>query len=226
MEVIFIEDCPSNGYYVGDRVKVKAGFARNYLIPRKFAVEASSSSAKQVKHNLRLAEAKKEKLKVEAQQRADELKEVKLEFKLNVGEGGKVFGAVTGRDIATALIKAGKEVDRKQIRLSESIRGIGKYVVEVKLHSEVFAQIEVEVLAQKTKKAAKATEKKKGKSAKSADKATQELEAEASESDEEVSEVSNEETDATSEAEPVAEDSNEEGSNSEEDSEEESGEEE
>ena len=217
MEVIFIEDCPANGYYVGDKVKVKAGFARNYLIPKKFAVEASSSSAKQAEHNLRLAEAKKEKLKVEAQQKADELKEINLEFKLNVGDGGKVFGAITGKDIATALIKAGKEVDRKQIRLTESIRGIGKYIVEVKLHSEVFAQIEVEVTAKKAKKAAKSTDKKK--KAKSLEEVAQELEAA-----EELSEDATEEEGAAEEAvkaEPVAEDSGSEDSNSDEESSEE-----
>ncbi|MEZ4754560.1 MAG: 50S ribosomal protein L9 [Bdellovibrionota bacterium] len=149
MEVIFIEDCPSNGYYVGDRARVKAGFARNYLIPRKFAVEASSSSAKQVEHNLRLAAAKKAKLKSEAEAKAAEYKELKLRFKLNIGENGKVFGSITNKEIVEALLKEGKELDRKQIRLSEPLRRIGKYVVSVKLHSEVFAQVDVEITAEK-----------------------------------------------------------------------------
>lgn len=141
-----------------------------------------------------MAELKREKLKIEAEQKAEELKAVKLEFKLNVGENGKVFGAVTGKDIIAALVSAGHKVDRKQIRLTESIRGVGKYLVEVKLHSAVFAQLEVEVFAQKSEKAQKATGKKKGRGKK----AEESMEAEGLEASEE--EISTEEISENNEA--------------------------
>lgn len=146
MEVILREDYISLGY-IGDTVKVRRGFARNFLIPRGIAVEASSGNERQLKHKLSAIVAKRVKKKAEAEAFAKVLGQVTVEFTLKVGAKGKSFGTVTSRDVEASLKALGYEVDRRQIRINETIKGPGVYAVEVKLHSEVSVPVQVKVIA-------------------------------------------------------------------------------
>jgi large subunit ribosomal protein L9 len=146
MEVILREDFLSLGY-VGDTVRVKRGFARNYLIPRGIAVESSTTNEKVLKHKLAAIVSKRIKKKAEAEQFAKILEQVIVEFTLKVGAKGKSFGSVTAKDVEASLKVLGYEVDRRQIRVIEAIRGPGAHKVEVKLHSEVVVPVQVKVIA-------------------------------------------------------------------------------
>jgi large subunit ribosomal protein L9 len=166
MEVILREDYISLGY-IGDTVRVRRGFARNYLIPRGIAVEASSQNERALTHKLGSIMAKRIKKKAEAEAFGKVLEQVTVEFTLKVGAKGKSFGSVTTRDIEASLKALGYEIDRRQIRLGETIKGPGVYKVDVKLHSEVTVAVQVKVIAaQPPVSAAGAQEKgkKKGKS--------------------------------------------------------------
>lgn len=146
MEVILKEDYISLGY-IGDTVRVRRGFARNFLIPRGIAVEASSGNERELKHKLSGIIAKRIKKKAEAEAFAKVLGQVTVEFTLKMGVKGKSFGSVTSRDIESSLKALGYEVDRRQIRISETIKGPGVYTVDVKLHSEVIVPVNVKVIA-------------------------------------------------------------------------------
>lgn len=146
MEVILREDFLPLGY-VGDTVKVKRGFARNFLIPRGVAIESTSQNDSALKHKLSAIVAKRIKKKAEADAFGNILKQVIVEFTLKVGASGKSFGAITARDIETALKNLGYTVDRRQIRLPEQIKSVGLHTAEVKLHSEVTVSLQVKVLA-------------------------------------------------------------------------------
>lgn len=170
MEVILREDFLSLGY-VGDTVRVKRGFARNYLIPRGIAVESSTTNEKVLKHKLSAIVAKRIKKKAEAEQFAKILEQVIVEFTLKVGAKGKSFGSVTAKDVEASLKALGYEVDRRQIRLIEAIRGPGAHKVEVKLHSEVVVPVQVKVIAAQVAAPAAAEGEESGKKRKSRKKA-------------------------------------------------------
>lgn len=144
MEVILQQDYPALGY-VGDRVKVKGGFARNFLIPRGIALEASLRNERLLRHKLGGVTARRFRLRGEAQELAGKLEAVSLEFFLRMSGAGRAFGSITSRDIETALQKEGYIFDRRQIILPEPIKKAGEHKVSVKLHSEVSAQITVKV---------------------------------------------------------------------------------
>jgi large subunit ribosomal protein L9 len=165
MEVILREDYISLGY-IGDTVKVRRGFARNFLIPRGIAVEASSGNERQLKHKLSAIVAKRVKKKAEAEAFAKVLGQVTVEFTIKVGAKGKSFGAVTSRDVEASLKALGYAVDRRQIRINETIKGPGVYTVEVKLHSEVTVPVQVKVIAAQAPVSAEGSEKGKKKSRK------------------------------------------------------------
>lgn len=158
MEVILQEDYPVLGY-VGDKVKVKGGYARNFLIPRGIALEANTPNAKLLKHRAAQILAKKAKLKAAAQETAKQYEGLILEFVLKIGEKGKSFGAVTLKDIEVALAAKNFVVDRKQIRIAETIKAGGDYRVDIKLHSEVVAPITARVIVERTDKKAAAADK-------------------------------------------------------------------
>lgn len=148
MEVILQQDYPALGY-VGDVVKVRSGYARNFLIPRGVALELSSRNAKLLTHKMAGVQAKRTKLKAQAEEVATRLKEVKLEFTLIFGQAGKAFGAVSARDIELDLNSKGFTFERRQIRLAQAIKSAGTFKIEVKLHSEVVVPLEVKVQVQK-----------------------------------------------------------------------------
>jgi large subunit ribosomal protein L9 len=194
MEVILREDYISLGY-IGDTVRVRRGFARNYLIPRGLAVEASSENERALKHKLGAIMAKRIKKKAEAEAFGKVLEQVTVEFTLKVGAKGKSFGSVTTRDIETSLKALGYEIDRRQIRLAETIKGPGVYKVEVKLHSEVSVSVQVKVIAAQAPVSASGAEKGKKKGGRKAAAAEEGAESETSAEGEEESEES-EETEA------------------------------
>jgi large subunit ribosomal protein L9 len=151
MEVILKENYPSLGY-VGDQVNVKGGFARNFLIPRGIAVEASKRNTRVLTHLLTAINAKKVKLRGQAQEFAAKIEKITVEFTLKLGSGGKSFGSITARDVLLELEKKGIALDRRQVRLSDVVKGAGEYTADIKLHSEVVAKVAVIVKAEKVVK--------------------------------------------------------------------------
>jgi large subunit ribosomal protein L9 len=147
MEIILQEDFPLLGY-IGDRIAVKRGFARNYLLPRGIAIEVSSRNANILRHHVDAINAKKAKAKVAAEDLGKQIAAIQLQFTLKVGKQGKSFGSISLRDIEVELEKVGQKLDRKRIRLAEPIKRPGEYTVDVKLHSEVVVPVKVVVSAE------------------------------------------------------------------------------
>ena len=133
MEVILKEDYPSLGY-VGDRIAVKPGFARNFLLPRGIATEAFSNNARLLKHRLDGINAKRNRLKAEATEVAKRYEGLTLEFKLKMAGQERTFGSITARDIELALKEKDLVVDRRQIKFGEAVKRVGTYQVQIKLH--------------------------------------------------------------------------------------------
>jgi ribosomal protein L9 len=129
----------------GEIVKVKAGYARNYLLPRNLATLATKGNIKQVEQERAalLRKAAAEKATAEAQ--AQQMSSITLTFERKVGEHGVLFGSVTSMDIAEALQAKGYEIDRRKIVLREAIKEVGEYTVPVRLHREVTLQVPVYV---------------------------------------------------------------------------------
>lgn len=147
MEIILCEDYPALGY-VGDRISVKGGYARNYLIPRGIATEVRSRNAALLKHNLDIINAKKAKKKKDAEDVAAKLQSESLRFELKIGGHGKSFGSIGAKDAYDALAALGYSLDRRQVRLNETIKSGGQFHVQVQLHSEVVVKVPVIVEAQ------------------------------------------------------------------------------
>jgi len=144
LEVILKEDILSLGK-AGDVVRVSDGYARNFLLPRKKALEATHSALKALALEKEVQEKKLKKLGEEAVRLKEKLDALTLIIEQNVGEQDKLFGAVTSEDIITALGKEGFSVDKKKIVLDEPIKSLGIFSVPVKLSSEVEAIIKVHV---------------------------------------------------------------------------------
>jgi len=148
MEIILTQDVDRLGSK-DDVIKVKDGFARNYLIPQKKAIEASVSAKKVLTENLKQRAHKEAKLKNEAQKIADQLVNKKITIGAKTSTLGKIFGSVNTIQLAEAINKKGFEIDRKQIMLPEDhIKEIGTYTAKIKLHKEVIIEVEFEVVAE------------------------------------------------------------------------------
>lgn len=132
----------------GDIVRVKAGYARNYLLPRKLAVQASASNVKQIEQERAALLKKEAKERAGAEEQAEQMKSLRLSFVRKVGEHGVLYGSVTSMDIAEALKERGYEVDRRRITLRESIKETGEFTVPVRLHREVTLELPVEVTSE------------------------------------------------------------------------------
>ena len=146
MKVILTEEIRGLGTR-GDVVTVKDGYARNFLIPKNLAREASAGNLKQIDHERKKWNALAQQEKEVAQKAADAVKGVKIQIEKRVGEHGHLFGSVTANEIADALTERGIEVDKRRIELSAPIKNIGVHDVEVRLHKDVTAHIQVEVVA-------------------------------------------------------------------------------
>lgn len=145
MEVILREEIDNLGIR-GDVVKVAPGYARNYLIPRKLAVLATSANKKIVAQEREAWLRREAVLKVQAEELAALLGKVTLSFEQKAGDTDQLFGSVTSKDIADALQQAGFTIDRKKILLAQPIKHLGEHTVGVKLHREVTVQVPVKVL--------------------------------------------------------------------------------
>ncbi|HHG74972.1 MAG TPA: 50S ribosomal protein L9 [Persephonella sp.] len=145
MKVILAKDVEGWGT-IGDIIEVKRGFARNYLIPKGLAYEATDSNIKMVQEILRQKARKLEREKQKAVELAEKLKGLEIEIKRPVGTTGKLYGSVTTADIAEALKEKGIEIDRKKIMLRSPIRNIGAYNITIRLHPEVSEVIKVHVI--------------------------------------------------------------------------------
>ena len=157
MDIILIEDFPALGY-VGDKVTVKRGYARNYLIPRGVGIEANSRNAKVLTHQLQMVGARRQKRKAEAEVLAAKMAKEELSFQVRVSEGGRSFGSVTTKEIEAVLKEKGYTVDRKQIKLVDQLKSVGTHSVQVKLHSEVIVTIPVTLNSDLTAAAGEKTE--------------------------------------------------------------------
>jgi large subunit ribosomal protein L9 len=132
----------------GEIVRVKAGYARNYLLPRKLAVQATASNVKQIEQERAALLKKEANEKSGAEEQAGLMKSLRLSFTRKVGEHGILYGSVTSMDIAEALKERGYEVDRRRITLREAIKETGEFTVPVRLHREVTVEIPVEVVGE------------------------------------------------------------------------------
>lgn len=146
MKVFLKEDVKNLGK-MGDVVNVSEGYARNFLLPKKFAVEANTKNLKEFEHNKRIIQEKAAKIKDASKATADKLSALTLKIRAKAGEEEKLFGSVTTMDIAEAFKAEGFEIDKKKILLAEPIKRLGEYTVEVKIHSEVNATVKVQVVS-------------------------------------------------------------------------------
>ncbi len=145
MKVILRNDVESLGK-VGEIIEVKAGYARNYLIPRGFALKADKQNIKLLEDEQQKAQLKISKDKKSAQKIAEKLNIVSCTATVTVGEEDRVFGSVTTQEIADLLKDKGFDIDRKKIILDEPIKALGIYDIPIKLHSEVEAKIKLWVV--------------------------------------------------------------------------------
>jgi len=148
MEIILIQDVNKLGQK-DDIVNVKDGYGRNYLIPRGFALAATSSAKKMHAENLRQRAHKEEKIKAAAQEIAAKLEGVKISVGAKTSTSGKIFGSVNTIQIAESLKEKGFDIDRKNITLPlDQIKEVGSYKAIVKLHRDVKVEIEFEIIGE------------------------------------------------------------------------------
>ena len=147
MEVILKEDVVNLGHR-GDLVKVADGYGRNFLLPRKLALQATLAN-KAVIEQMKAAAARRSATeKAQAEELVVKLEPLVLSFARKSGENGQLFGSVTSVDIAAGLEAKGFEVDRRKIQLAEPLKSLGDFTVAIKLHREVTAHVKVQVLAE------------------------------------------------------------------------------
>ena len=147
MKVILLSDVKNLGKK-GDIVETAEGYGRNYLIPRKLAKDANTMNMNQALQDKKVAEHRAAQRKDEAVMLAAQVEKVTVKLKLKVGANGKLFGAVTSKDVAEALIKqTGLEVDRRKIELNDTVKLPGSYTAVAKLHPEISAKFNVIVEA-------------------------------------------------------------------------------
>ena len=149
MEVILKEDVANLGHR-GDVVKVAEGYGRNFLLPRKLALQATASNKAVVEQMKAAAVRRSASEKALAETLAAQLEPLTLAFTRKSGENGHLFGSVTSADIAHELETRGFEVDRRKIQLDEPLKSLGDFTVGIKLHREVTAHVKVKVVAEAT----------------------------------------------------------------------------
>ena len=144
MKVILSEDVKNLGL-MGEVVNVSDGYARNFLFPKKFAVEANTKNLKEFEHNKKIITERAAKIKESFKSIADKLSSLSLTIKAKTGEDDKLFGSVTNMNIAEALALAGYDIDKKKI-VMEPIKRLGEYSVTIKLHTNLSAEVKVHVV--------------------------------------------------------------------------------
>ena len=147
MKVILQQDIKKVGSK-GDIVEVSEGYGRNFLLPKKLALEATAANLETAKQKANSAARKKQQATDEARLLAAQLEKVSVKVAVRIGEGGKLFGSVTGKDVADALAKEhGIDVDRRKISLKNEVTGAGEYEAVIKVHPEIQSTIRVLVVA-------------------------------------------------------------------------------
>jgi large subunit ribosomal protein L9 len=129
----------------GEIVRVRAGYARNYLLPRNLAVEATAGNVKGIESERAALLKKEAKERATAEAQSQQMSSLVLEFKRKAGEQGALYGSVTSMDLAEALKNKGYEIDRHRIHLREPLKRVGEYSVPVRLHREVTIELQVKV---------------------------------------------------------------------------------
>lgn len=148
MEIILKEDVAGLGEQ-GDIVNVKPGYARNFLIPKGVAINATASARKERDETIRQRQHKEAKLKAEAEALAAKMEGVKLTIGAKTSSSGKIFGSVNAIQIAEALAAKGFDIDRKRITLpQDAVKEVGAYKANIKLHREVTVEVEFEVVSE------------------------------------------------------------------------------
>ncbi|HEU5039230.1 MAG TPA: 50S ribosomal protein L9 [Gemmatimonadales bacterium] len=145
IEVILREDVKSLGR-AGEMVRVKPGYARNYLLPQGLAYEATEGNKKRIAAETRARGVRLQAERADAEKLAASLGAVSLTLPGKAGEEGKLFGSITAQDIAEALARAGHTVDRRRIELEHPIKTLGQHTVAVRVHPEVHAEVRVSVV--------------------------------------------------------------------------------
>ncbi len=132
----------------GDQVKVRAGYARNFLLPRHIAVPLTAANRKQIEALKKRRAVREAEELGGAQELAKKLEKTSLAFAVKTGEGGKMFGAITSADIHAKLVAAGLELDKKRIHLHTPVKTLGQHTVKVKLHPEVTVELNFDVVSE------------------------------------------------------------------------------
>ena len=145
MEVILLEKIANLGE-LGDKVKVKAGYGRNYLIPQGMARVATEGAVKQQKEEQKQQARKKAAVREDAVDLKEELEGMQVVFSAKVGEENRIFGTVTTQQIAVELANRGYDIDRRDIELDEEIRQVGAYTAHIKIHDDVVADLDLQVI--------------------------------------------------------------------------------
>ena len=148
MEIILREHIDNLGRR-GDVVKVAAGYARNYLLPRKLALAVTDANKRQIEREKKVAEVRDAQERNQAEAYAERLAQLEIDIIRRVGENDTMYGSVTSADIAQALEAKGFEVDKRKIQLAEPIKTLGEVEVPVKVHRDVTAKVKVKVSAEK-----------------------------------------------------------------------------
>ncbi len=144
MEVILKEDVPKLGHR-GDVVKVAEGYGRNYLLPRKLAIEATVANKAVIEQMKQSAVRRSAVEKADSESLAKQLESVSLTFQRKVGEKDHLFGSVTSSDIAEALEQKGFNIDRRKIQLNDPLKNLGEFEVPIRLHRDVTSRVKVVV---------------------------------------------------------------------------------
>jgi large subunit ribosomal protein L9 len=147
MEVILREHVDNLGRR-GDIVKVAAGYARNYLLPRKLALSVSEGNKRQIERERKNAEVRELEEKSQAEAFAERIAQADIAIARRVGENNTLYGSVTSADVAQALHAKGFEIDKRKITLVDPLKALGEYTVPVKVHRDVTAQVKVKVVAE------------------------------------------------------------------------------
>ncbi len=132
----------------GDQVRVRAGYARNFLLPTKAAVALTQANRKRVESLKKQRVAREASELAGAQELAKKIAKVSLAFVVKTGEGGKMFGAITSADLHQKFVEAGVEIDKKKIHLHTPVKTLGKHEVAIKLHAEVSVDISFDVVSE------------------------------------------------------------------------------
>lgn len=143
MKVILLQDDKTLGKK-GDVVNAKEGYARNFLFPKKVAIEATPANMKVLENQRKLQEQKEQEILAEAKKLEEELVKITLVIKTKSGENGKLFGSITTKEIAELLKETHNiDIDKRKMELEDSIKLVGNYTVKVKLHAKVVAKLNV-----------------------------------------------------------------------------------